>query len=271
MKDDFFDPASLALDDEEGVPELTDTKHRHQDQFVDPVFSPDSFDPSSVAPDKAGLLLDVADAVESIQRGESPVLDLTDLAPETEAPVFTPSFTTTPTSSGVEWFWAVELTRLILSPITYVDLCQRALEILMQGLEAEVGSLFELNQKTNEFFFRATIGSDSAKLASVQVPRGHGLLGEVEQRRLGTLVSRGEDSSAIAPVIAHLSGLQIRDCIAIPIFVGGTFFGVVEVFNKRSEQGFTPADLAKAEAACEIFAKALEVRFLMAKAVKRVG
>lgn len=254
MKDNFFDPASLALDEDEEAAALPSEKHRFEDQFQDPLI-PLSLDPT---PNKLELLQDVADAVTTIRKGESPIVD-------TIQPLYPHASVKNVHDFGLEYM------RLVLAPLSFDALCQNLLDLFARQLNCRVASFFELDSARDNFFFRATVGSDSAKLATIRVPRGHGLLGQVEAHSRGVFVQAGLINPDLNPSIAHLTGLEIKDCLAVPVYVGGKFFGIIEGFNKVEPASFGAEDLTTAESAVEMIAKVLEVRFAFAKVVKRAG
>lgn len=186
---------------------------------------------------------------------------MSELAPEGHSPDLT-----------ARWEIAERLFELVACEQPFDKVVDSLLAILIEGVQAEAGSVLELDFEKDEFFFRSSLGGgDPAHLKAFRVPKTQGIVGQVaNSRRFVRLADLDEDQSQLR-AISMSTGFEARTCLAGPIIVAGQLYGVVEVFNRKSGDSFSEADLKFLEEIVKMMSKVLEVRFLTAALARRAG
>jgi len=208
------------------------------------------------------LVFDPADKAE-----KTPVFDLqTDsavaIAPASEEPQLIHDASTWHAAKAE---MADKFFSLILCEYTFEALTEEVLKILVQAVDAEAGSILEMDHQTKEFFFRASIGGgDKNKIKSFRVPCNKGIVGHVAESKNSYLVNDLEDSEMQLKSISMATGFEAKSCIAAPIFITNQLFGVVEVFNRKGINYFDNRDVALLEDGIRMASKVLELRFFLA-------
>src|SRR6185312_12697288 len=129
-------------------------------------------------------------------------------------------------------------------------------------------SLFELDPKANHLFFRAAAGTSSDKVANFTVPVGQGIVGFVAESRQPLVVSDAAENKIHLKKIDEAVGFQTRNLVAIPILVRGQLYGVLELLNRVGESTYSKQDVELLSYCAEMAARALEIRFMIAWALK---
>lgn len=165
-------------------------------------------------------------------------------------------------------FTVVEsLLKLLTRDLGFADFTREVLLVGMHAIKSEAGSLLEVDHANNSLFFRAVVGQSSDSVANFSVPMGQGVAGHVAESRQAIVVDNAEDSQMHLKQIAKAVGFEARNLVAVPIVVRGRIYGVLELLNRVGEENFTSSDLDLLNYFCEMAARALEVRFMIAGAV----
>ncbi|NUM87996.1 MAG: GAF domain-containing protein [Bdellovibrionales bacterium] len=161
---------------------------------------------------------------------------------------------------------AEELFSLVLCEHGFDTLTEQILRSLMKSVDAQAGSLLELDQEKSEFFFRASVGGgDPDKLKAFRIPAYNGIVGHVAESRQPLLIRDMEDSAMHLKAISMSVGFETKSCVALPLVIANQLYGVVEVFNKLPGGYFDNRDLSILEDGCRMAGKVLEVRFFVAE------
>ena len=158
--------------------------------------------------------------------------------------------------------------RLAAKDCKFIDFTRDVLLTAMRVVKSEAGSLFELDQKTNSLFFRAAAGASSDKIASFTVPMGQGIVGHVAESRQPLVVSDAKENKVHLKKIDEAVGFETRNLVAIPLIVRGQLYGVLELLNRVGDGTYTKQDVELLTYCAEMAAKAFEVRFMIAWALK---
>lgn len=169
-----------------------------------------------------------------------------------------------------QWEMAEKLFQLVVCERSFDDLVEAALTAIMGALEAQAGSVLEQDHEQQNYFFRCSIGGgDPEKVKAFRVPFLKGIVGHVGESKQSVLLADLEEDQKQMRAISMSVGFEAKTCMAAPIIVGGQLYGVIELFNRRQGGFFTEHDLQVFEEGTRMFAKVLEVRFLMAELVRR--
>ena len=137
----------------------------------------------------------------------------------------------------------VQLSSLINSSLETQEALNNALMSVEQALNAEVSSIFEVDQAKGELFIRLARGPGSGKIKALRLKIGEGIAGWVAQAEKPLICP---DPYADARFSRHFddeSGFRTRSILCVPLKSRDRLVGVVEVINKKAAQGFTEADL----------------------------
>ncbi len=174
---------------------------------------------------------------------------------------------------AARWHMAQSIFQLVLSECSFEDLVNASLRSMMDALHAEAGSIVEFDHDHRDFFFRSAIGGANPpeKLKAFRVPESKGIVGHVAESRQPILLRDLEEDQLQLRAIGMGVGFEAKTCMAAPIVVGNQLYGVIEVFNRKDGKFFVEQDLRILEDGTRMIAKVLEVRFLMAELLKRMG
>jgi HD-GYP domain-containing protein (c-di-GMP phosphodiesterase class II) len=120
---------------------------------------------------------------------------------------------------------------------------ETALETAEQVCQAETSSIWELDEETQELFFRVVRGEAAGEIRDLRVPVGHGIVGSVAASGQAELVNdvaadprwRGNDAR----------GFHTRAILTVPLRVRGSVIGVLQLLNPVGRERFTEEDLQR--------------------------
>jgi GAF domain-containing protein len=151
----------------------------------------------------------------------------------------------------------------------FSDFSRDILLTIMKVVKSEAGSLLEYDPKRQALFFRATAGTSSDKVSNYVIPMGTGIVGHVAESRQPLVVSNAEENKIHLKTIDAAVGFTTRNLVAIPIIVRGQLYGVLELLNRIGDGDYTKQDVELLTYCAEMAAKALEVRFMIAWALRK--
>jgi GAF domain-containing protein len=153
----------------------------------------------------------------------------------------------------------------------FEDFLREILLTMMRVVKSEAGSLFEVDHQRNSLFFRSIVGTSSDRLSGFVIPMGQGIVGHVAESRRPLVVANVAENKMHLRAIQEAVGFATRNLVAVPIVIRGKIYGVLELLNRIGEQDYTPADVELLSYACEMAAKAIEARLMIAWGAKRAG
>lgn len=134
---------------------------------------------------------------------------------------------------GVELAGTLDLARVLELALTKAEeLCS-----------AESSSIWELDDESNELFFRVVRGRAAGDIRGLRVPVGVGIVGSVARSGRGEIVKdvredprwRGDSGSDFVT----------RSILTVPLVAHGRVVGVLQLLNPVGRQGFTADDLRR--------------------------
>jgi signal transduction histidine kinase/putative methionine-R-sulfoxide reductase with GAF domain len=134
-----------------------------------------------------------------------------------------------------------EVTRQLTSTLEIEPLLQNILENAVGILNCEAGSLFLIDEETDELIFRVTVGPVAANLVGQRLPPGTGIVGRAVQSRAPVLENEVQRSPNWFNTDKQ-TGFTSRSLMAIPLQVKDRIIGVVEVINRRDGLPFVEDD-----------------------------
>src|SRR3954447_22236795 len=131
-----------------------------------------------------------------------------------------------------------------------------ALENAEEVCRAETSSIWELDEKRGELFFRVVRGSAAGAIRDLRVPLGAGIVGSVAASGEAEVVN---DVAADPRWQGDFSDeFQTRSILAVPLRAQGKIIGVVQLLNPVGRDRFTAGDLWRMRQFASILAPALQ-------------
>lgn len=136
-----------------------------------------------------------------------------------------------------------EITKQLTSTLELNPLLQNILENAVGILNCEAGSLFLVDEQTDELVFRVTVGPVATNLIGKRLPAGTGIVGRAVQSK--SAVIENEDQSQAKnrfKGVDQQTGFVSRSLLAVPLQVKDKVIGVIEVINRRDGLPFVQND-----------------------------
>jgi len=109
-------------------------------------------------------------------------------------------------------------------------------------LKAEASSLLLLDETTHELYFASATGDVSGRLKNLTVPLDKGIAGACVRDGKVKIVNDTARDKNFYPMIDKSTGFVTRSIIAAPLIISGKTIGVIEVLNKKEDQGWSDED-----------------------------
>jgi len=219
-------------------------------EILEPTPQEESLDPIS--------LVNTSDAFES--NGEKDFDEAFSVAGET------------PSTVHATQLMGEKLFAYVVCEVPFEQMVEELLVILMKALNAQAGSILELDYDKQEFFFRATLGGgDPALIKTFRIPADKGIVGHVAESKQTLLLKDLDSDEKQLRAISMSTGFETRTCLAAPILIGNQLYGVIELFNRLPDGSFDEEDKEVLERGLKMVAKVLEVRFLLSELFRRAG
>ena len=131
------------------------------------------------------------------------------------------------------------LTRQLTSTLELEPLLKNLLESAVSILNCEAGSLFLIDEQTDELVFRVTVGVVASNLVGQRLPAGSGVVGKAVTTREAVIVNEVQASPTWNARPDQQTGFVTRAILAVPMEVKDKVIGVIEVINKKDGLPFT--------------------------------
>ncbi|MBL8100283.1 MAG: GAF domain-containing protein [Anaerolineales bacterium] len=135
-----------------------------------------------------------------------------------------------------------EITKQLTSTLELNPLLQNILENAVGILNCEAGSLFLVDEQTDELVFRVTVGPVATNLIGKRLPPGTGIVGRAVQTRGAVIENEDQNTQSRFKGIDQQTGFVSRSLMAVPLQVKDRVIGVIEVINRRDGLPFVQND-----------------------------
>ena len=135
-----------------------------------------------------------------------------------------------------------EVTRQLTSTIELEPLLQNILENAVGILNCEAGSLFLIDEQTDELVFKVTAGPVAKDLLGKRLPPGSGIVGRAVTKRGPVIENNAQGSLGRFSGTDKQTGFVTRALMAMPLEAKDRVIGVVEVLNRRDGLPFVEDD-----------------------------
>ncbi|MGC1379094.1 MAG: GAF domain-containing protein, partial [Anaerolineales bacterium] len=134
------------------------------------------------------------------------------------------------------------ITRQLTSTLDLQLLLKNILENAVGILSSEAGSLFLVDDETDEMIFQVTVGPVAANLVGQRLPAGTGAVGKAVITRQPVIINDVQTSIAYNPGTDKQTGYITRTILAVPMEVKDRVIGVIEIMNKKDGLPFVDDD-----------------------------
>ncbi len=131
------------------------------------------------------------------------------------------------------------ITRQLTSTLDLQLLLKNILENAVSILNSEAGSLFLVDEQTDELIFQVTVGPVASNLVGQRLPAGSGLVGKAVISRQSVI---SNDAAGYNPTTDKQTGYVTRTILAVPMEVKDRVIGVIEIMNKKDALPFVLED-----------------------------
>jgi len=135
-------------------------------------------------------------------------------------------------------------TTLVFSSILDIDeLLNIVLQKAEEVMEAEVSSVFRIDEKKKDLYFFIVRGEKGQEAKEIRVPMGKGIVGWVAQHGKPLLVQDVTKDRRWFKGVDKKTKFVTRSILAVPLISKGKIIGVAEVLNKKGNRRFNKDDL----------------------------
>ncbi len=137
----------------------------------------------------------------------------------------------------------MQLANVLNSTLDQREVRARAMEAATSLMDAEVGSLLLVDEKTNELFFEVALGEKGAQLKQIRLKMGEGIAGWVAANDRPALVNDVEHDPRYFKKAGTITKFVTRNMACVPVRSRGKVIGVLQAINKKNNGLFTQEDL----------------------------
>ncbi|MEZ0396033.1 MAG: GAF domain-containing protein [Anaerolineales bacterium] len=138
--------------------------------------------------------------------------------------------------------YLTEITRQLTGTLESEPLLHKILESAISILNCEAGTLFLVDEQTDELIFRVVIGPVAENLVGTRLPPGTGIVGEAVQKRRPIISNNVLDTAAWSASTDEKTGFITKSILAVPMIVKERVVGVLEVINRKDNLPFVEDD-----------------------------
>jgi HD-GYP domain-containing protein (c-di-GMP phosphodiesterase class II) len=121
---------------------------------------------------------------------------------------------------------------------------ERFLELLMDTICADAGSLLLVDKASDTLTFTAALGKKAGKLKDYKLKMGEGIAGWVAQSGKAIITPDVKKDIRFSPTISRAIKYATRNILCVPLKFEHDILGVVELLNKHGNGAFDENDLA---------------------------
>lgn len=135
-----------------------------------------------------------------------------------------------------------QLLRAALDSENLDVLFDRTVDLMMDLLRAEAGSLFLIDREAGEIYFKVAKGPVGEQVKGFRVKLGEGIVGWVATENEPVVISDVHRDPRFKREISESVGYEVRSILAVPFRLRGQVVGVFEILNKEDGSVFFPDD-----------------------------
>jgi len=137
----------------------------------------------------------------------------------------------------------MELAMVLNSTLNQREVRQQAIEAVTSLLDAEVGSLLLVDEKTKDLFFEVALGEKEARVKQMRLKMGEGIAGWVAANDQPALINDVQNDPRYFRRAQTITDFVTRNMVCVPVRSKGMVIGVLQAINKKGGDSFTEEDL----------------------------
>lgn len=150
-----------------------------------------------------------------------------------------------------------QLTLSIDANTDVLKLLDQILQVALDSIQAEDGSLLLVDEESRELSFVVVHGQVRSKLVGQRIPLGQGIAGWVAQHGEALVVDNAQNDPRFSPQIDHAYHFKTRSMISVPILFNGRVLGVIQALNKSNRKDFVSSDMIMLNVVARLAAAAI--------------
>ena len=119
-----------------------------------------------------------------------------------------------------------------------------AMDLLMQKIPAEAGSVLFADINENDLYFATARGPKANEVMNFRVPMGKGLVGFCAKQGVSLAIADAQRDDRHYRRIGESIGFDTSSVVCAPVEADGRCYGAVELMNSRNTSGFTPGEMS---------------------------
>lgn len=136
-----------------------------------------------------------------------------------------------------------EITRQLTGTLESEPLLEKILDSAINILNCEAGTLFLVDEQTDELVFRVVQGPVASSLIGQRLPAGTGIVGEAVKSRQPVIANNVQQTDKWFASPDKNTGFITRAILAVPLQVKERVIGVLEVINRNDGLPFVDDDV----------------------------
>lgn len=152
----------------------------------------------------------------------------------------------------------LRITTLLNSSLDVNYVKKKTIEGITALVDAEVGSLLLLDEKTEELYFEVALGEKGEKVKKIRLKMGEGIAGTVAKERKSYIIDDVTKDPRFFKKADEKSGFVTKSIMCSPLIHKGKLLGVIQAINKKDAVAFTVDDLRLFESFADIVSISIE-------------
>lgn len=133
---------------------------------------------------------------------------------------------------------------VLAAPSEHSELLEQLVQTAMHVLGARAGSLYLIDEGSEDLVFEVALGERAAPLRGQRIPLGQGVAGWVAATGQAIAVSDVQQDPRWAQEIGRSVGYAPKTMLAMPLLLHDRVTGVLQLLDKGGGQSFDAADMA---------------------------
>lgn len=150
-----------------------------------------------------------------------------------------------------------EVSDTISSDTDMILLLERVLQLSLDSISAEDGSLLLLDNETDELAFVVVIGNAEDDLTGYRIPSGVGIAGWVAKHNKSAIIPNVNLDPRFYPAVDQTFEFRTKSLLCTPIRHDGQVLGVIQALNKVDGDEFNKNDLSLLRVVAQLVALAI--------------
>ncbi|RPI93880.1 MAG: GAF domain-containing protein [Spirochaetales bacterium] len=155
--------------------------------------------------------------------------------------------------------------KIITSSLEFGVILDSIMEEIHLFFDAANWSLMRLDPNTDELFFVIVKGIDTKAVENIRLGMGEGIAGTVARTKRSIFVSDTSRDRRFSDRVDRATGFKTKSVMAVPIVLGDTLYGVIELVNRTTGGLFTEMEHIILQTIADYAAIALRTRRSMSR------